>query len=312
MRVGPVRFIKCTLGSGSAPVAMCAGGAAESWGGERAHLFGVVSRLLLLRATQTVSPLLPGLASRWTGLFQLRCAFGAELVGRYILMTGITYRGSDSCPLYATIIDPAGTAATMGDGALLVLLHGGGSGHQSLIPLARQSSPARSGNRSTAAGTDMGTPLRITAARPPRASRARPARVESTPPDTIMARQRRRPVAGRMRGMGLMPGMKPREPQTPASTREITRPWGMAGAPPRHAAARRRGMRNLVTPGTLGTPNRRGTVGAPGRRGTPDTARPLRTLLARLFRRRETTMPDTPGTRLPLEGARPPRPLRRL
>jgi 3-oxoadipate enol-lactonase len=53
-------------------------------------------------------------------------------------MTELTYRGSDGCPLYATTIDPARKSATVDEGPVLVLLHGGGPDHHSLVPLARQ------------------------------------------------------------------------------------------------------------------------------------------------------------------------------
>lgn len=44
-------------------------------------------------------------------------------------MTEFTYRGNDGCPLHGTIV---------GDGPALVLLHGGGPDHHSLIPLAER------------------------------------------------------------------------------------------------------------------------------------------------------------------------------
>jgi 3-oxoadipate enol-lactonase len=47
-------------------------------------------------------------------------------------MIEFSYLGSDGCPLYATTLGPAG------DGRGLVLLHGGGPDHHSLVPLARQ------------------------------------------------------------------------------------------------------------------------------------------------------------------------------
>lgn len=47
-------------------------------------------------------------------------------------MIEFSYLGSDGCPLYATSLGPAG------DGRGLVLLHGGGPDHHSLVPLARQ------------------------------------------------------------------------------------------------------------------------------------------------------------------------------
>jgi 3-oxoadipate enol-lactonase len=47
-----------------------------------------------------------------------------------------TYCGSDGCPLYATTTTRPTRAAT-GDESVLVLLHGGGPDHHSLVPLAR-------------------------------------------------------------------------------------------------------------------------------------------------------------------------------
>lgn len=58
-------------------------------------------------------------------------------------MTEVTYRGSDGCPLYATAIDADGQPATHGGGQVLVLLHGGGPDHRSLVPLARQLADGR-------------------------------------------------------------------------------------------------------------------------------------------------------------------------
>jgi 3-oxoadipate enol-lactonase len=53
-------------------------------------------------------------------------------------MTEITYCGSDGCPLYATTIAPTGKSPTAGECPVVVLLHGGGPDHRSLIPLAHQ------------------------------------------------------------------------------------------------------------------------------------------------------------------------------
>lgn len=53
-------------------------------------------------------------------------------------MTEFTYRGSDGCPLYAATICSAGLPAAACEGPVLVLLHGGGPDHHSLVPLARQ------------------------------------------------------------------------------------------------------------------------------------------------------------------------------
>jgi len=49
----------------------------------------------------------------------------------------ITYSGSDGCPLYA-FLENASTEATTGERPLLILLHGGGPDHHSLIPLAQK------------------------------------------------------------------------------------------------------------------------------------------------------------------------------
>ena len=53
-------------------------------------------------------------------------------------MTEFIYRGSDGCPLYATTIALAGKPTTDGMDTVLVLLHGGGPDHHSLIPLAQR------------------------------------------------------------------------------------------------------------------------------------------------------------------------------
>lgn len=56
-----------------------------------------------------------------------------------LTMTEFTYRGSDGWPLYATTVDSAsGTAASDGEKPVLVLLHGGGPDHHSLVPLAQE------------------------------------------------------------------------------------------------------------------------------------------------------------------------------
>jgi 3-oxoadipate enol-lactonase len=53
-------------------------------------------------------------------------------------MTEFTYRGGDGWPLYATTVDSAAGTAAGGENPVLVLLHGGGPDHHSLVPLARQ------------------------------------------------------------------------------------------------------------------------------------------------------------------------------
>jgi 3-oxoadipate enol-lactonase len=53
-------------------------------------------------------------------------------------MRELTYRGNDGCLLHAAIIESTGASATGGQTPPLVLLHGGGPDHHSLIPLARE------------------------------------------------------------------------------------------------------------------------------------------------------------------------------
>ena len=53
-------------------------------------------------------------------------------------MTAFIYRGSDGWPLYATTIASAEKPATASEKPALVLLHGGGPDHHSLLPLARR------------------------------------------------------------------------------------------------------------------------------------------------------------------------------
>ena len=53
-------------------------------------------------------------------------------------MTELTYRGNDGCPLYATIIHAASMPPIAGERPVVVLLHGGGPDHHSLVPLAQQ------------------------------------------------------------------------------------------------------------------------------------------------------------------------------
>src|SRR5688572_6626762 len=57
---------------------------------------------------------------------------------RSLSMTGFTYTGSDGWPLYAAAVDSAGGPAAGGEKPVLVLLHGGGPDHHSLLPLARR------------------------------------------------------------------------------------------------------------------------------------------------------------------------------
>lgn len=52
-------------------------------------------------------------------------------------MIETTYRGSDGCPLYATVLGGTSKSASAGEERVLVLLHGGGPDHHSLVPLAR-------------------------------------------------------------------------------------------------------------------------------------------------------------------------------
>jgi pimeloyl-ACP methyl ester carboxylesterase len=52
-------------------------------------------------------------------------------------VTEITYCGSDGCSLYATVVEAVGTSTAGGDRPVVVLMHGGGPDHRSLIPLAQ-------------------------------------------------------------------------------------------------------------------------------------------------------------------------------
>ena len=52
-------------------------------------------------------------------------------------LTEFIYRGSDGCPLYAATIGPSREPETDREKSVLVLLHGGGPDHHSLVPLAR-------------------------------------------------------------------------------------------------------------------------------------------------------------------------------
>ena len=51
-------------------------------------------------------------------------------------MLRLDYSGADGCPLYAFSTPTLG-ASTVGDRPILVLMHGGGPDHRSLVPLAR-------------------------------------------------------------------------------------------------------------------------------------------------------------------------------
>jgi 3-oxoadipate enol-lactonase len=53
-------------------------------------------------------------------------------------MKELAYRGNDGSRLYATIVGSADVQAASIGGPVLVLLHGGGPDHQSLLPLAEQ------------------------------------------------------------------------------------------------------------------------------------------------------------------------------
>jgi 3-oxoadipate enol-lactonase len=53
-------------------------------------------------------------------------------------MNQFTYSGGDGSPLYATAVGHAGVMARGISGPVLVLLHGGGPDHHSLVPLAEQ------------------------------------------------------------------------------------------------------------------------------------------------------------------------------
>jgi 3-oxoadipate enol-lactonase len=58
-------------------------------------------------------------------------------------MSEFTYGANDGCPLYATTIDTTGKPGAVGEGPVLVLFHGGGPDHHSLVPLARQLADGR-------------------------------------------------------------------------------------------------------------------------------------------------------------------------
>jgi pimeloyl-ACP methyl ester carboxylesterase len=49
----------------------------------------------------------------------------------------LAFRGSDGCPLYAAVINHTGKPAAGAEDEVLVLMHGGGPDHHSLVPLAR-------------------------------------------------------------------------------------------------------------------------------------------------------------------------------
>ena len=53
-------------------------------------------------------------------------------------MTEFAYLGADGCVLHATIIGHSGNPAGIRDGSVVILLHGGGPDHRSLIPLAQR------------------------------------------------------------------------------------------------------------------------------------------------------------------------------
>jgi 3-oxoadipate enol-lactonase len=50
----------------------------------------------------------------------------------------LTYRGTDDQPLHAAVVGSSGDPTPTDGGRLLVLLHGGGPDHRSLLPLARR------------------------------------------------------------------------------------------------------------------------------------------------------------------------------
>ena len=53
-------------------------------------------------------------------------------------VTTFCYLGNDGCTLHAATVSPAGTRASAGGDRVIVLLHGGGPDHHSLMPLAGQ------------------------------------------------------------------------------------------------------------------------------------------------------------------------------
>lgn len=52
-------------------------------------------------------------------------------------MSEFIYRGGDGCPLFAATVGPSRESETPRENPVLVLLHGGGPDHHSLVPLAR-------------------------------------------------------------------------------------------------------------------------------------------------------------------------------
>ncbi len=53
-------------------------------------------------------------------------------------MSEVAYPGADGCLLHATIVGHPGELAEILDGSVIVMLHGGGLDHRSLIPLAQR------------------------------------------------------------------------------------------------------------------------------------------------------------------------------
>jgi 3-oxoadipate enol-lactonase len=64
-------------------------------------------------------------------------------MGERMHATEITYRGSDGYPLYGRAIHPVRGPVADGEHPVLVLLHGGGPDHHSLVPLALQLTDVR-------------------------------------------------------------------------------------------------------------------------------------------------------------------------
>lgn len=76
----------------------------------------------------------------WQATDDVRVAVVGNLAVELYLrgMIEFTYRGHDGCELYAVAITSSGNRSSFAEDSVLVLLHGGGPDHQSLVPLAEQ------------------------------------------------------------------------------------------------------------------------------------------------------------------------------
>lgn len=68
----------------------------------------------------------------------------------------LEYAGTDGCSLYASV---------EGDGPLVILLNGRGSGHRSLLPLASRLTDAYTVDRAVVGGTGLGGTIALRTAR---------------------------------------------------------------------------------------------------------------------------------------------------